>query len=83
MAEIVGATDDAPLSFKVPTVRPAIEITLAGRAREAEPSLETLLFEPDHNRASLTWRASLACDRQALKVEKVSVRLRRSQGTAR
>jgi hypothetical protein len=82
-AEIIGATDDAPLIFTVPGVRPAIEVSIAAQMQEAEPHLETLLFEPDHNRVSMTWRAALPCDRKALKVQKITVRLRRSQGTSR
>ncbi|HEX3846095.1 MAG TPA: DUF2169 domain-containing protein [Steroidobacteraceae bacterium] len=83
IAEIRGATDDAPLTFTVPSVRPAIEVSVAGQMGEPEPNLETLMFEPDYNRASMTWRAALPCDRKALKVEKITVRVRRSRGAAR
>jgi len=51
---------------------------VAGQIEEPWANLETLLFEPDENRASMIWRAALPCDRQVLKVEKIAVKLRRS-----
>jgi len=66
----------------VPNVRPTVEVILAGKPEEPLVNLETLLFEPDENRASMTWRAALPCDRQVLKVEKINVRLRRTTGRA-
>jgi hypothetical protein len=79
---ISGATEDGPIDFIVPSVRPAIEVKLAGQLQEAPPNLETLLFEPDENRASMTWRAALPCDRKVLKVENIVIKLRRSGGGA-
>ena len=71
-----------PIDFIVPSVRPTIEVKLAGQLQEAPPNLETLLFQPDENRASMTWRASLPCDRKVLKVENIVIKLRRSGGGA-
>lgn len=78
--QIQGASDDGPIEFTVPTVRPTIEVMLAGKPEEPVANLETLLFEPDENRASMTWRAALPCDRKVLKVETISIKLRRSAG---
>jgi hypothetical protein len=77
---IRGAAEDGPIAFTVPTVRPIVEVKVAGRLEEPWAELETLLIEPDENRASITWRAALPCDRQVLKVEKIVINLRRSQG---
>jgi hypothetical protein len=79
--QINGASDDGPIEFTVPTVRPVVEVKLAGKPEEPLANLETLQFEPDENRASMTWRASLPCDRQVLKVERIEIKLRRSAGT--
>jgi hypothetical protein len=76
--QIQGASEDGPLDFTVPTVRPTVEVIVAGAPREPTVNLETLLFEPDENRASMTWRAALPCDRETLKVQKIIVKLRRS-----
>ena len=78
--EIHGASSTGPIGFTVPTARPIIEVTVAGAKQEPWANLETLLIEPDDNRASLTWRAALPCDRTALKVEKIIVKLRRTGG---
>jgi hypothetical protein len=40
-------------------------------------NLETLLLEPGDLRVGLTWRAALVCDKQALKVRRVTVNLSR------
>jgi hypothetical protein len=75
---ISGAAEDGPIEFMVPSVRPIVEVKVAGQIEEPWANLETLLFEPDENRASMIWRAALPCDRQVLKVEKIAVKLRRS-----
>jgi hypothetical protein len=78
--EIFGMSERGAIGFTVPSVRPVIQVTVAGKQEEPHPDLETLTIEPDENRAMLTWRAALPCDRQALKIEKILVRLRRSSG---
>jgi hypothetical protein len=80
--QIHGVSEDGPIEFTVPTVRPAIDVTLAGQIKEPVANLETLLFEPDQNRVSMTWRAAQPCDRQILKVEEIVVQLRRSERSA-
>ena len=59
----------------MPTVRPQIEVVVAGSPASPRAELETLWIEPDDNRATLTWRANLPADRKVLKVEKVTIRL--------
>jgi hypothetical protein len=77
---IDGMTPDAPIAFAIPAVRLSIEATVAGATQTPTANLETILIEPDANRASLTWRAAIPADRQVLKVEKIVVAL---QGAAR
>jgi hypothetical protein len=48
-------------------------VTIAGATEMPPANLETLVIEPDENRACFTWRASVPCDRKALKVEKIVV----------
>jgi hypothetical protein len=75
-----GATPDAPISFTIPAVRLSVEATVAGASQTPTVNLETLLIEPDLNRASFTWRAAIPADRKVLKVETVVVSL---NGSAR
>jgi hypothetical protein len=72
---VSGMTLEGPIDFAVPTVRPQIEVVVAGSPATPRAELETLWIEPDDNRATLTWRASLPVDRKVLKVEKVRIRL--------
>jgi hypothetical protein len=72
---ITGMTLEGPIEFSVPTVRPQIEVVVAGSPASPRAELETLWIEPDENRASLIWRAHLGVDRKALKVEKVTISL--------
>jgi hypothetical protein len=71
--EVTGALPDGPLSFEIPPAHLQVDVTMAGASHEPEANLETLLIEPDDNRACFTWRAALPCDRKALKVEKIVV----------
>lgn len=80
--EIHGASNTGPIGFTLPTARPIVEVKVAGASQEPWANLETLLIEPDENRATLTWRAALPCDRRVLKVDKIVVKLRRSGGAA-
>ncbi len=71
--QVVGVTPDGPIAFTVPDSHLHIAVTMSGTTRETAANLETLSIEPDDNRACFTWRAALACNRQALKVQKVVV----------
>jgi hypothetical protein len=73
--EVSGVTLDGPLAFAVPHLRLAVAVTVAGALEEPPVNLETISIEPDANRLCLTWRASVPCDRKALKVEKIVVSL--------
>jgi hypothetical protein len=73
---VAGVTEDGPINFIVPSVRPTVAVTIAGNTSEPAANLETLAFEPDENRASLTWRAAVPCDRKFLQVEKMLITLR-------
>ena len=72
--DATGVLPDGPVSFTIPDARLAVTVTVAGSVENPPANLETISLEPDANRACLTWRASLACDRKALKVERILVR---------
>jgi hypothetical protein len=73
--DVEGMSLDGPISFAVPTVRLQIDVIVSGATQTPFANLETILIEPDANRASLTWRAAVPCDRKVLKVEKIVVNL--------
>jgi hypothetical protein len=71
--QVAGVLPDGPIQFTVPDGRIAVTVTIAGSEQQPVANLETLLIEPDQNRACFTWRATQPCDRQALKVEKIVI----------
>jgi len=71
--QLAGVLPDGPIQFAVPDGRLAIAVTIAGAEHQPPAHLETLVIEPDKNRATLTWRASQPCDRRVLAVEKIVV----------
>ena len=71
--EILGACRTGPIRGNLPSARPRVTIQIAGDLESPPLRLETILFEPDDNRICLTWRAELGCDKQALRVEEISV----------
>jgi hypothetical protein len=71
--QVVGVMPDGPIAFTIPPSHLSIEVTIAGSTQTSPANLETLSIEPDENRACFTWRASVPCDRKALKVEKIVV----------
>lgn len=75
-----GASPDGRIEFAVPNPRLAVAVTIAGSPQEPPANLETLLIEPDQNRVCFTWRAFVACDRRALKVERIVVSRSGGQG---
>ena len=72
---LVGASQSGPMQFVLPRCALRIEINIAGRTERPAVRLETVLIEPDENRLSLTWRAEITCDKEALKVKEIAVQL--------
>ena len=60
--QLAGVLPDGPIQFAVPDGWIAVSVTIAGAEQQPPAHLETLVIEPDKNRATLTWRASQPCD---------------------
>jgi hypothetical protein len=73
VVRLIGFHPGGLIEFALPTVKPKIEIRIAGTSERPLVHLETALLEPDSNRFSLTFRAQLQVDRKVLRVEKVTV----------
>jgi hypothetical protein len=71
--QVVGALPDGPIAFTVPESHLSVAVTIEGSPHHPAAHLETLLIEPDENRACFTWRASVPCDRRALKVQTIVI----------
>src|SRR4029079_12069724 len=70
--ELSGASRRGRLRFSLPTARPEAVVRIAGQTLSPPMHLETVLIEPDQDRVCLTWRATLACDKAALKIRQVT-----------
>ena len=75
LISLVGASRQGPFRFALPRYAPRVDVKIAGRNETPPPRLETVLLEPDDNRLSISWRAELMCDKQALKVQEIAVAL--------
>ena len=64
-----------PLQFSLQVCHLQADIRIAGHTETPPLNMETVLIEPENRRLSLTWRASVACDKKALKVEQIDVHL--------
>jgi hypothetical protein len=71
--ELLGVSQGGPLRLAVPGCKPRAEVKIAGTQQRPPFNLETVLIEPDDNRLCITWRAAVSCDKQALKVETVTI----------
>jgi hypothetical protein len=71
--ELDGVSRDGPLRLAIPTIRPRVEVRIGGSRERPPAQLETLLIEPDQGRFSLTWRATLRCDKRTLRIQTISI----------
>jgi len=71
--DVNGAGPDGPLRVKLPAAGPRITVTIAHQSKTPNPALETVLIEPDESRFCVTWRASVPCDKKALKVQSITI----------
>ena len=78
--QIVGVNPGGPITFNLPVVGIAASVAVKNRIERPVFNLETLVIEPDLMKLSLTWRAAMVCDKEALKIREVIVNLTRSQG---
>jgi hypothetical protein len=56
---------------------------MEGKPIQLASNCETVLFEPDENRMTMTWRAELPCDKKMLKIEEIRCSLGRLEGVER
>jgi len=71
---LVNLTLQSCLQFQLPQCDVSAEIKVAGAVDKPSLNLETLFFEPDKKRFSMTWRAKFSCDKKALKINEVHIR---------
>jgi len=70
---LLGMHREGPLDLRLPVCPLRIDVKVAGAHQTPPVRLETVLIEPDEDRLSLTFRASMPCNRQVLKIEEIVV----------
>ena len=63
---MINLSQQKHLQFQLPECELKCEIDIAGSNEAPEFNMETVLFEPDESRFSITWRAQLNCDKKSL-----------------
>ena len=69
-----NASQAGELRFRVPGLRFEVRAEIRGEVQLLETSIDTLLIEPDEQRLSLTWKATLPCPRALLLVSYIRIR---------
>ena len=77
--KISGVRAEGDLQFNLPTIALTADVFIKSRAEHPMFTLETLLLEPDQLNLSMTWKAALKCDKEALKIKEVVINLARTQ----
>lgn len=61
----------------LPQIGLKCEVQVAGQPHNQEMNIESLILEPNKKLFSMVWRAGFPCDKKALKINEVSVKLLR------
>ena len=73
--ELVNLAPNGPLQFCLPTVTLESHVSIRGRVEQPPFFLDTVLLEPEDLRFSMTWRTILCCDKKALQIDQMKIRL--------
>jgi hypothetical protein len=73
---ITNMSAQGPFKFNMPICEFETSVQIAARAEEPPMNLETVLIEASEARLSLVWRAAVECDKKALKVRQVDIKLK-------
>jgi len=75
--EITNMHPKHTIKFAVPVVNVVSDINMAGKSYKPGFNIETLIIEPDKLLFSMVWRASLECDKKALQISDINIKLQR------
>jgi len=75
--EVTNMHQRGKMVFTVPHVNLTTDVTVDGYSVKPGFKLETLIIEPNVLRLSMVWRATMQCDKKALKISDVKINLAR------
>jgi len=71
--EVLGASPEGALRFRLPRYAPVFHATIRGRTHEPATHLDTFLIDADQRRVELCWRTRVALPRKTEHLEKIVV----------
>lgn len=71
--EVLGATPEGALRFRLPRYSPVFHSRVRGQSYEHGTHLDTFLIDADERRVELTWRARVRMPRKTEHIEKITV----------
>lgn len=71
--EILNATPEGKLAFKLPACEVSMTFRLEGRDHASSANLDTVTIDPDAGRLWMIWRSCLAVDKKLLRLETIRV----------
>jgi len=77
---LVNASPVGVQRFRLPAVDLRATVRIARKKENPQLNAETLLFEADEERFCVLWRGAVRCDKKALRVEEVAVRVQSMTG---
>ena len=72
---VLGMSERGPIHSALPRCRLEATFELRGQRNAAPVQLQTVVLEPDDNRMRLTFHTQFVCDKLALEVDRVELRL--------
>ncbi|WP_233165992.1 DUF2169 domain-containing protein [Archangium sp. Cb G35] len=78
--ELSNVSPQGSHRFALPKCELGVTVRIAGRSEHPPLRLETVLLEPEEGQVCLTWRGSVGCDKQALKVQSAHFQVKSLQG---
>lgn len=69
--------ESGPIRFNLPSLELSVALKIRGTETVYRPNLDTLYIEPNTQRISLTWRATVDCRREFLNIHEVVISRRK------
>jgi hypothetical protein len=79
---LLGMSERGPIHSALPRCALEARFALRGQRHDAPVQLQTVVLEPDDNRMRLTFHTQFVCDKLALEVERIELRLQSLDLTA-
>ena len=75
--KIVGMHPEGDFQFNLPAVKLVNSVSIKGKDLSSPFNMETLALYPNQKQLTMTWRASIPCDKKSLKIDQITIGLSR------